>query len=42
MPEDFGWLAHGPVYIADEAEPKTDEHREDASQPAFRILLDRH
>jgi len=26
MSEDFGWLAHGPIDISDEAEPKTDEH----------------
>jgi hypothetical protein len=42
MSEDFGWLAHGPVDVADEAEPKTEEHGEDASQPAFCILPDRH
>src|ERR1700678_2719091 len=31
MPEDFGWLAHGPVDIADEAEPETEEPCEDAT-----------
>ena len=42
MPEDFGWLAHGPIDISDEAEPKAEEHCQRATQQPFCVLLHRH
>src|ERR1700722_18720425 len=42
MPEDFGWLAHGPIDISDEAEPKAEEPCKYATQQPFCVLLQSH
>lgn len=42
MPEDFGWLAHSPIDIPDEAEPKAEEHCNCATQYPFCVLLQSH